>query len=414
MCWYEINIQPRDVLFFRDAKPMEASSIGHGARWPWPNTLHDSFMSAFQRKWPERQEWEFEHHNKNKKDKNWNSSSMRFGGLRSIGIFPTIHNEIYFPKPADISMDGKDIAKLHRNTGKSNLPSFLEYTVLNDGKPEKNSVGEWITAAGMNSYLNGDLPETLISTTDIYDVESRFGIAIDPETGTADKGNEDESGKIYIAEYMRLKKSAGVKGFVSCISCLRDEIKADVLQKFFADSKREHLIFGGQRGIASVSAVREERPLPFAGNDSNDDLLIKWVLLTPAVFLDGWKPGWIDENGKVCLLKHKLPRENGESRIDWRKRCHRNGNAINAKLVAARVDKPQPLSGWSLANGRPRATRLAVPAGTSYYFRADSHEDARALVKTLQGHCKSDWYGEKGFGLGVCGTWEYKANERKR
>src|SRR6056297_3362063 len=102
MCWYEMEIQPRDVLFFRDAKPMEASSVGEGAHWPWPNSLHDSLMSAFHHKWPKRQEWEFEHKNKNGKDRNWETSSMRFGGLKTVGVFPVQNGELCFPKPADI------------------------------------------------------------------------------------------------------------------------------------------------------------------------------------------------------------------------------------------------------------------------------------------------------------------------
>lgn len=410
MCWYEVELKPRDVLFFRDAKPMEASSVGQGARWPWPNILHDSFISAFQHKWPDRQDWEFEHKNRNKKDKNWDTSSMRFGGLRSIGVFPTLNDEVCFHKPADISKNGKDIAVLEKIEGESNLPGFLEYIVVNHGKPEKESAGEWISASEMNAYLNGTLPKALIKTSEVYDAESRFGIAIDPETGTADKGDDNESGKVYIAEYMRLKENAGIKGFISCSSSLRGEEKADVVKEFFHDGRNEHIIFGGQRGVAMVDAVREEQPLPFTNNKCSKALLIKWVLLTPALFTKGWKPGWIDSDGQVKLQKGKLLREEGESRIDWRKRCHTAGNTINAKLVAARVDKPLPISGWSLrladsvglTKGGPRASRLAVPAGSVYYFRADSEEDARALVGSLQGHCKSNYYGEKGFGFGVC------------
>lgn len=198
---------------------------------------------------------------------------------------------------------------------------------------------------------------------------------------------------------MRLKDDAGIKGFITGKSSLRGDKETDILEKFFSESKSEHIIFGGQRGIVSVGVVRTESPLPFTDNEYNDGQLVKWVLLTPAVFIDGWKPGWIDKAGKVCLPLQKPEREVGESREEWRKRF---GKPVNAKLVAARIDKPQSLSGWNLSRGGPRATRMAVPSGSVYYFRAETKEDANALRKALQGCCKSDFYGEKGFGFGVC------------
>lgn len=399
MCWYEIQVEPRDVLFFRDAKPMEASSVGEGARWPWPNILHDSLMAAFHKRWPDPQEWEFKHKNKNGNDKNWDTSSMRFGGLKSVGVFPALDAELCFPKPADISKDGTACADLTPRKGKSDLPGFLEYTVLGDKKEGKESAGNWMGAAEMDRYIAGKDNYKLIPSGDLFDNESRFGIGVDPETGSVDKGSQDQSGKLYIAEYLRLKKNAGIKGFGMCTASVRNKDKTDVMQKFFGESQRERLIFGGQRGVAAIEAVRSEKPTPFGEFDPGDSKMIKWVLLAPAIFSKGWLPGWVDSKGNVCLPSDKPERKPGESREEWRARF---GGPIEAKLVAARLDKPRPFSGWSLAKGGPRATRLAVPAGSVYYFRCTTSEDCRALVKALQGKPKSDYFGEKGFGFGFC------------
>jgi hypothetical protein len=43
-----------------------------------------------------------------------------------------------------------------------------------------------------------------------------------------------------------------------------------------------------------------------------------------------------------------------------------------------------------------------VPAGAVYYFEADEPE---TLVDYLHGRTRSDELAEKGFGFGVCGTW---------
>jgi hypothetical protein len=97
---------------------------------------------------------------------------------------------------------------------------------------------------------------------------------------------------------------------------------------------------------------------------------------------------------------------------------------IAARLVAAIVPKPIPVTGWALANGIDRkeagakSIHLAVPAGAVYYFEAHSEQDACNLAAVLNWHGheadpktirnrRSTLMGEKGFGLGVCGTWQF-------
>jgi CRISPR/Cas system CMR-associated protein Cmr3 (group 5 of RAMP superfamily) len=145
---------------------------------------------------------------------------------------------------------------------------------------------------------------------------------------------------------------------------------------------------------------------------------IKWALVSHAVFLGGWRPDWIDEStGEVKLRKTAhMERMPEESRLEWRERL-RQAPFIGAKLVAACVSKPIHFSGWDLTLestdkegrqklGGPKPTMLAVPAGSVYYFEADSDEDAKALVAALHGRTRSDCMGEKGMGYGFCGTWE--------
>jgi hypothetical protein len=85
------------------------------------------------------------------------------------------------------------------------------------------------------------------------------------------------------------------------------------------------------------------------------------------------------------------------------------------------------LTGWSErlhlleredAERGPRPTLLAVPAGAVYYFEGP---DAPLLADALAWHGsraenpsrnriinrRSTLLGEKGFGLGVCGTWHF-------
>ncbi|HYV30553.1 MAG TPA: type III-B CRISPR module-associated Cmr3 family protein, partial [Candidatus Binatia bacterium] len=78
---------------------------------------------------------------------------------------------------------------------------------------------------------------------------------------------------------------------------------------------------------------------------------------------------------------------------------------ILACLVAACLGKAQVVGGW---DSEPKPTYLAVPSGSVYYFRAGNQEEAGKLCEVLRGRCRSDFFGEKGLGLGVCGTWSHQ------
>jgi len=39
-----ILLEPTDVLFFRDGRPMAGSLAGHGAAWPLPNVVNGLSM----------------------------------------------------------------------------------------------------------------------------------------------------------------------------------------------------------------------------------------------------------------------------------------------------------------------------------------------------------------------------------
>jgi hypothetical protein len=180
-----------------------------------------------------------------------------------------------------------------------------------------------------------------------------------------------------------------------------------------------------------------ERFLPLSAAPSGQQ--VKWVLLSPAVFPalkagtdgairnhpGGWLPNWIcPETGRVLLKPGRAERQPGESRIDWRQRWRRLPD-MDCHLVAALIPKPLILGGWS---GRLRgedsaqihaglkALYLAVPAGAVFFFAGPDapvlsevlswHGSQRENLRSII-HRRSALFGEKGFGLGVCGPWDY-------
>jgi hypothetical protein len=235
--------------------------------------------------------------------------------------------------------------------------------------------------------------------------------------------------------------------------------RRDLIPALFPNSgSSTPVIVGGQQRLCTVEAVHNA-PLPLPKGkrdgfykvtvDGRDEWLLKWVLLAPAIWpclpgdaarginghRGGWLPNWIAETcqgfdeetveaGSVLLLdgpgKEKAKRK-GKGVVP--------GKRIRATLVAAVIGKPISVSGYSLAHeaadrqhGEAKPTHLAVPAGSVFYFTCASETDARKLAAALNWHGDGDdstirnrrstLMGEKGFGIGVCGTWDFHDGQR--
>ena len=407
---YQLSISPRDVLFFRDARPMEGSFMGGGGNWPFPSTWHSAMLSAFYREWPERQEeWEKEHrHKKAKNDNKFGYSSLRFGGLKTWGPFPERGNEIYFPVPLDVTRNEKNQDKITVHPRKVNFGNNapLPYLAVNQGKPSKNSPGSWISAKNLEAYLENRSFSTVENAV-FFDNEQRPGIRINPENGTAEKHI------FFSSEYLRLREGTSMSVFTECLSRGEGNREYDLAGKLLEGKKTLPIIFGGQQGVAFMAQKRKD-PAFFNDYDYQSGKYLKWVLLSPAVFVkNGWAPGWVENHNGSWKVRLKVPveRKKGESRNLWRARV-REAAHINAELVAAIIGKPRHFSGWrnltretDEKKSGPGRTYLAVPAGSVFYFKCGSAEDAQHLAQHLHGKVKSDILGEQGFGLGICGKW---------
>ena len=157
---HSFTMIPQDVLFLRDARPMEAADAGLGANWPRPDQLYSAIHHALLRKWPEPQTWEGngEHTFRNKKlpenkgrskDKNENSS-FRFGALKTSGPFPAKGGTVYLPCPLDLGMKLIPIPE-----GQTDLPAPLTHAFLskNEGK---TTFPQWIPTEMYRRYMRGE------------------------------------------------------------------------------------------------------------------------------------------------------------------------------------------------------------------------------------------------------------------
>ncbi len=382
-----LALTPLDTLFFRDARPMGAGSGsgGHGANWPLPTVAHEALRAGLLRlAGEERTGKERRGHD------GANIVTEAFRSLRTRGPFPMRAGSVYLPCPADVVLDDEGIARLvpSERIGDSDLPAGLLPLAPSRriGKPKPM---EWIPEADFRALLSG-AAATIHAPEPLMHAEHRMGIAINDETGTV------EDGKLYSAEHLRLAEGVSLWMETELSSRKASENRGRSLD----DLDGQTITLGGEGRMVRISRATSTLSIP----KPSGALCIKWVLSTHAVFTGGWRPDWIDPNSlRVLLRGGDSIRRPGENRLVWRERV-RSLPIIGATLVAVCNRKPIYFSGWDIGEQGPKPTLAAIPAGSVYFFRADDAEQASRLVDALHGRTRSDYFGEKGMGLGYCGV----------
>ncbi len=447
----KIQLRPTDILFFRDGRPMGGASAGHGEAWPLPTMTDAALHAALHRSGLQGHA----HDQKQGRERGKNSSRS-YGSLTQAGPFPVSPEEIWlFPRPLDLQDQQTKPSLLPLNTeslAANSLAKPLSYPVANRLAPSKNrKTPKWISTEAMNSYLRGSNLEIEekkhgYDDSDFSDTEHVVGIGIDPDTHTT--GSGAAKGQIYSANYLRLQEGWRLGLIAETNEKIQnDRRRRDDLIPQLLDNPKGILVGGQQRRCTAHLDANTANPLPsFQLKASqlkelvNRRYGVKWTLLSPAIFpatkkhaqrggtnhSGGWLPNWIDpESGDVMLKAEDTKRHEGERRDEWRKRIRAMPNA-HARLVSAITGKALPITGWALAHeaanrseGGAKPTLLAVPAGSVYYFEAESAEAAVELANALSWHGelkegqaphsilnrRSTSLGEKGFGLGVCSAW---------
>lgn len=481
MSLHQILLQPTDVLFFRDGRPMSGSLTGHSAAWPLPDVTNHALHAALHRADLDRDGRPLHAHRSGRSGRYAETRDRRFGSLRTTGPFPVRNqSQWFFPRPKDTQTAG-DVTVTHLPVSSlpgapefnpwrdSSLPAPLKYAVAGTQPSSKESGGEpWISTSAFEAYLQGgvhlspDRPsDHFLRDSDLASTESTLGIRLDPATGTT--GRDDAKGGIYSAHYLRLQEGFQIGLFAEAPDKGdgTNPLNRDLLDGLLPPPSRRIIVGGQQRTCTAerTPAPPSALPLPRGLHAPGafvalpyGKIAVKWVLLTPALWPElagttrdgspqnphpgGWLPNWIcPRSGQVLLRGGDTERRTGERRDAWRQRVRASPEAhsqLGARLVAAQVPKPIVVTGWALPNdtdrpiGGAKPTQLAVPAGAVYYFEVDSSDLAAALARALNWHGavsgdaardfreirnrRSTLLGEKGFGLGVCGTWNFHSS----
>lgn len=456
-----ILLQPTDVLFFRDGRPMGGASSGHGAAWPLPTVTDAALHAALHRAGGGLREKA--HHHKHNHD---GKRERPFGSVTHAGPFPVDgKGRWFFPRPLDLldaTLAPALLPLLPLSGAASSLPKPLRFACANRLPPSKEYAAKaWLSQNAWENYIHGKREEALekddaVNDTDFADTEYTIGIGIDPSSGT------QNGTQFYSAQYLRLREGWRIGLMANSKEKQNGDRnnRSDIIGDLFKNSDiTPAIIVGGQQRICSAKCDHithnQALPLPQGMTQGfkpldNGHFAVKWVLLTPALFPylpaeirssgegeakkrdsgkphpGGWLPSWIDpDNGEVELLDG--PGGKKAERLGLKA-----GEKIAARLVAAVTGKAVAVTGWALAHdaadrteGGAKPAQLAVPAGSVYYFEAYTKEAAEKLAAALNWHGnatgnaaqtivnrRSALCGEKGFGIGVCGTWHPYANDK--
>jgi CRISPR type III-B/RAMP module-associated protein Cmr3 len=420
-------LKPIDILFFRDGRPMGGASAGHGAAWPLPSVINHALHAAL---WRAGDIFQNTHaHRRGRSGDYSETRDRKFGCLRTAGPFPVSpEGTWFFPRPADADDSGRSILHPLEHCAPSSLQPPCRYPVVSSRPPSKTAPKPWWSAAAWQSYLNAqDHPEAsdFIEDANFASTEYSYGIGIDSSTGSVIEG------AFYSAHYLRLRPNWALGALATAPD---KEYNHDVygkdLIRTLLNGHGTEIIVGGQQRICNANLNSAPQTLPLPIGPAITGTRVKWVLLSPAIFPavgdhpGGWLPSWVNHlTGQVELLDG--PGKNAAAR-----RKVPEGKPIQARLVAALVGKPIPVTGYALphettgSQGGAKPTHLAVPAGAVYYFEAEGRDEAEKQVNAQKLAAALNWHGsesnpttiknrrstlmgEKGFGLGVCGTWSF-------
>jgi CRISPR type III-B/RAMP module-associated protein Cmr3 len=414
-------LNPTDILFFRDGRPMGGASAGHGAAWPLPSVINHALHAAL---WRAGDIFKKAHaHRRGRSGDYSETRDRKFGGLVTAGPFPVSpKGKWFFPRPADADDSSRPILHPLEQSDPSSLPKPCRYPVVSSRPPSKTAPKPWWSAAAWQSYLNAQAhseASDFIEDANFASTEHSYGIGIDSSTGSVIEG------AFYSAHYLRLRPNWALGALATAPDKeYNHDVYGNDLIRALLNGHGTEIVVGGQQRICNANLNSAPQTLPLPIGPAITGTRVKWVLLSPAIFPavgphpGGWLPSWVNHlTGQVELLDG--PGKNAAAR-----RKVPEGKPIQARLVAALIGKPIPVTGYALPHettgtqGGAKPTHLAVPAGAVYYFEADNEDAAQKLAAALNWHGsesnpttiknrRSTLMGEKGFGLGVCGTWSF-------
>lgn len=363
--WY--FIEPCDVWMFRDSKPFAAgqSFVARSQFPPTPQVMQGVVRSNYLE--AQGVDWA-SYKRESDAGQTWlvgNAHDLgkfqQFGplaGRRVTGETGKERIELLIPAPLDVVKSKSDEAAAPMVLAPSS-ESFRTDAPFAGWRPlaaaahsdDLERASGWMGEGDLKRYLNGQAPVSLLTPESLFQFEEKVGLAMDHGRRT----HRDKH--LYHAQFVRLAAKVGLVVGVN---------------EPYLDGQ-PIINIGGESRSGYCEAMHVVLP---AGRKAGR---IKVALLTPAYFSGGWQP----EGG------------------DWSRWVG------SGTLVSTAIGRPQPISGWDVANNRAKPLNQYVPAGSVYYFENADWQDI-PFTETPDGMLD---HAAIGFGGALTASWTPVTNE---
>ncbi len=346
MNWH--YIEPLDVLYLRGNRLFgDPGSYGESLVPPWPSAVAGAIRSAILA----RDGVDLSAFSASDASHDTLGTPEVPGDFKVLAFHLARHGEggleaVYAP-PADLVIaraDGGGIrvtrlqpASLENDIACSMPTASLPILACPDrAKPE---TGWWLTQSAFGAYLKGKTPDAggLLKTDQLWRMDERVGVGLDPGKRRA------EDGKLFSMQAVAFCEGVG---FLAATS---------------GDGLGENTVlrFGGDGRAARSTPVADCQPPESDLTSIVEAGRARLILTTPGIFPDGWRLPGMAEDGCFELC------------------------GVRGRVVAAAVNRAEVISGWDLANRKPKAAQRAAPAGSVYWLE-DLEADEDSLRKLAE------------------------------
>ncbi|MCZ2340778.1 MAG: type III-B CRISPR module-associated protein Cmr3 [Bacteroidales bacterium] len=383
-----LNVSGIDPIVARDGRPFGDGTGNRmrGLPWPLPSAVAGSARRACVLNQPSG---EFDP-----------ETIQKLLNIEVSGLFPVLSGKLYLPAPKDCVWDGTAIHRVQPQTIGSDgsgcdMPNGLRPVTLNtepstaEFKPERlpawwsiNRYAEWLTGNGNNWK-----PETFNRSDFLAAAETNTR---DRLTIAADSGAAEESKLFTVSDLTisHLRVFGSSEPHQPCRPQLID-LSLRVSSSDLTQSIQLLHPLGGNRRLAHWANAAKP-PCGWSCPDNVREQLkstkqVCLVLATPAIFDQGWLPGWLGSERKGTPP----------------------GSSVTLQLVGVVNERWKALARFGLdpKNLGPQPLRRMVPAGSVYFFEVLSGDAAPLANCWLQSVCDDEQERRDGFGLAIWGIW---------
>lgn len=370
------TIEPRDPLIVRDGRPNNGRSESATLSFPYPSTIAGLVRTRL---------GSDEH---GAFDPAQDLASLLCAEIRGPLLTRLDDGGLYVSSPRDAVVFGSVLRRLSPvepppgtlfDDAFSGMPVELAPGHSAAGKPAQSPAwwpwdlfARWLAEPG--ALDGGDTKALLVNALVELPSEVRSHVKL-TDTWTA------EDGMLFTTRGLRFMTPAG-EPLALAVDVDASKAAGRTLRAGIGPS-------GGERRLArwapatslSLPALPEGVRAALAAETPS--VRVRVVLLTPAIFEEGWKPG--SAPGQLLGA-----------------RC-----GITPTLVASCVPRPETVSGWDFAKRAPKATRRLVSAGSVYWLDLAGKPDdrmrwAREVMMTNVSDGEQDR--RDGFGLAAVGV----------